>query len=354
MSLESLEITDFRCIASTELDLDPTCSVFIGENASGKTSLLEAISVLSTGRSFRSNRISNLIRTGCALFQVAGTVDRAPPLRIALQATVSSKEIHIGGEKTQSFAPLAIALPVLVIDPSAHKLLEEGPNRRRRFLDWGTFHVEPRFIGQWRRYLCALSNRNAALKASQSMDLIRSWDDELVEAGTHIADYRAEYLGALQVHAKGIIGDLLGLSANIIYGRGWRDELTLREAVEESWRQDLRQKTTTVGPHRADFQIQLDHFQSKDRISRGQQKLLACALILAQTRYRASSGSDNVSLLLDDPAAELDVDNLSKLLCAVASSAAQLIVTGITVDALQNLPIGKMFHVKQGAVTAML
>jgi len=354
VSLATLEITDFRCIANARLDFDSRCSLLVGENAAGKTSVLEAISVLSSGRSFRSNHLANLIRTGQSQFLLAGSVSGTEPMRLAVQASATHKDIHVAGKKSSSFAPLAAALPVLVIDPSAHKLLEDGPGRRRRFLDWGTFHVEPRFVTQWRRYERALRHRNAALKSQQSSALVRSWDEELISAGTQIADFRADYMNGLEPFIKLVVERLLGGAIDLVYIPGWRDGINFKEALGEAWGRDVRQKVTTVGPHRADFQIRFDGFSSKDRISRGQQKLLACALIVAQLQYRSSIGSGQVCLLLDDPAAELDVDNLKKLLQIVTEIAAQLIVTAIELNGLRDLPIGKMFHVKQDGITPMV
>src|SRR5580700_4381839 len=152
-----MQVTDFRCLQSVALDLDSRFTLISGANASGKTSLLEAIYVLGRGRSFRTRRLEHLIRHGAERFVVFGEVE-TPERRIpvGVEGKTTGVRAQVGGEKTGSLAELALMLPVQIIDPEVHHLIEEGPSRRRRFLDWGVFHVEPSFIGHWQRYHLAL------------------------------------------------------------------------------------------------------------------------------------------------------------------------------------------------------
>ena len=166
MSLRRVQVTDFRCLQSAALELDPRFTLISGPNASGKTSLLEALYVLGRGRSFRTRRLEHLIRHGTAQFVVFGevqTADRRIPLGVeGTDGGVRAKNWRC---KAASLAELALLLPVQIIDPEVHRLIEEGPSRRRRFLDWGVFHVDQLFIGHWQRFHQALKQRNAALKS---------------------------------------------------------------------------------------------------------------------------------------------------------------------------------------------
>jgi DNA replication and repair protein RecF len=355
MALLSLEVSDFRCIERASLELDARCNVISGENASGKTSLLESIHVLSCGHSFRSSRLDLLIRSGSESFLVVGkTTQGQRDTTVGIQGFHDRTETHVGGRVSQGFATLASLLPVQVIDPEVHRLLEDGPRIRRRFLDWGVFHVEPRFVQTWREYQRALKQRNSALKEKHAPTAIRAWDAEISRAGALVSQFRDQYVEELQIHVNAISTELLDLPVAITHQRGWAQELSLDEALTAAWARDLRYGTTTVGPHRADLKISVGESPAKERISRGQQKLLAASLILAQLGHRVSMGSDPACLLLDDPAAELDVDNLRKLLDQMVKTPAQIIVTALDPKALDGYLNAKRFHVKQGYVSAVL
>jgi DNA replication and repair protein RecF len=263
-------------------------------------------------------------------------------------------EVHLSGRKVSGFASVASYLPVQVIDPEVHRLLEDGPKRRRRFMDWGVFHVEPRFIEAWRRYQRALRQRNAALKAKSPKELVTTWDGELIETGSFVAECRDRYLLALQSALGSTSAALLGHTALLKHRRGWPEGRSLSEAMAESWMRDQRYGMTHTGPHRADVGVEVDGYPAQERVSRGQQKLLAAAMMLAQLSYRATQSGDPACLLLDDPAAELDVDNLKKLLTEIEQTPAQLIVTALDLNLLAPYLNGKRFHVKQGYVEQVL
>jgi len=355
MALLSLDVKDFRCLEHAELEFDPRCTLIAGDNASGKTSLLEAIHILSCGRSFRTNRHEVLIRHGATCFQTIGRVQTGEHgVILGIQGSRENTEAHIAGRRTRGFSQHASTLPVLVIDPEVHRLLEDGPQERRRFLDWGVFHVEPQFVEIWRRYQRALRQRNAALKSKLPRSSVTIWDDELISAGTAVAELRQRYIDGVQQSIGEVAGGLLELPVRVEHRRGWTEERDMGGALEHTFVRDQRFGVTTVGPHRADLAIYVDGEPAKERISRGQQKLLAAALMLAQLSYRARLGGGPACLLLDDPAAELDVDNLKKLLTEVAKTPAQLVVTSLDVRSIDRYLDGQTFHVKQGRVNRVL
>jgi DNA replication and repair protein RecF len=326
--LGRLQVTDFRCLQSAALELDPRFTLISGPNASGKTSLLEAIYVLGRGRSFRTRRLEHLIRSGAERFIVFGEVSTTN-LRVPLGVEGGSGGIRarIGGEKPSSLAELALLLPVQIIDPEVHRLIEEGPNRRRRFLDWGVFHVEREFVGHWQRYQQVLKQRNAALKSRQSKPAVSAWDGDLVRSGERLAAARARYVTALSPHAQAIGRSLLGMELVLTYRNGWAKDQTFSEALQQSFGHDAEMGATQVGPHRAELGIRLDGMAVKDRISRGQQKLLAAALLIAQLNLFPEESPVQPSLLLDDPAAELDDERLAALIGEVSRRSVQLVVT---------------------------
>lgn len=328
MALSRLQVTDFRCLQSAEIQADREFTLISGPNASGKTSLLEAIYVLGRGRSFRTRRLEHLIRHASERFVVFAEVETSTR-RVPLGVEGSRKGIRaqIDGDKPSSLAELALFLPVQIIDPEVHHLIEEGPSRRRRFLDWGVFHVEQSFVGHWQRYQQVLKQRNAALKAHQPKAVVSVWDSDLVRSGEQLGAARARYVDLLGPVAEAIARNLLGLDLALSYRYGWLKGQSLAEALQQSWNHDVEMGATQVGPHRAELGIRLAGSPVKDRISRGQQKLLAAALLIAQIKLFPESSAVQPTLLLDDPAAELDDERLASLIREVASQSVQLIVS---------------------------
>src|SRR5262245_24316897 len=195
MPLGTFRAERFRCLAVVELELDRGANLFIGPNASGKTSLLEAAFFLSRGRSFRSRRRDSLIAHGQDDFLIVGqTAGPGGPTPLGVRATRTATEWHVGGAVAAGIAALAEKFPAQVIGPEVHKLLEEGPGRRRRFLDWGVFHVEPTFLPTWRRYHQALRQRNAALKLDAGDDDLAAWERELATSGEALVAQREAFL----------------------------------------------------------------------------------------------------------------------------------------------------------------
>jgi DNA replication and repair protein RecF len=348
--LTTIDIENFRCIRAAHLTLDPQATGIVGENGSGKTSLLEAIYFLAHGRSFRANQREKLLPPQTDFLRVVGRVQTARGELVAgIEYGKQGTRANLAGQGISGIAEIAEILPVQVIDPGVHRLIEEGSARRRRLLDWGVFHVKHEFLGVWRRYQRALQQRNAVLRSNGDEQLLAAWEGELGTAGHRVDTLRSEYASQLLPHFVGIAEQLLGAQgARFSYRRGWAAEHELVAQLIESRPRDQRLRTTTVGAHRADVAFAFEGAPARDRVSRGQQKLLAAAFILAQLAFQAAQGAPPACLMLDDPAAELDVDNLGKLLAAVSKIPAQLVITSVHESGLEGVKLGRKFHVKQG------
>ena len=249
-------------------------------------------------------------------------------------------------------AELAWALPVQVIDPEIHRLIEEGPNRRRRFIDWGVFHVEHSFVEHWQRYQQTLRQRNAALKARQGRAVVTAWDAELVRYGELITEARQRYVALLAPVAATLARRLLDLELVLAYRMGWLSaDRDLRTALDASFARDQELGATQPGPHRADLAIRLEGAAVRDRVSRGQQKLLAAVLLLSQIKLFPQDSRSPPTLLLDDPAAELDSAHLTALLDEVRAQPLQLVVTTLQAGGMEMGVFGKpgrRFEIEEG------
>ncbi|MDH3647108.1 MAG: DNA replication/repair protein RecF [Gammaproteobacteria bacterium] len=352
-SLEKLQVNNFRCLEHVELEPSPGTNLIFGENASGKTSLLEAIFVLGRGRSFRTAHRQRLIRDGSTEYVILGDISAgATSRRIGIRASRKEQDIHIGGRPAASIAELGDCLPVEAIDPEVHKLVEEGPERRRRFLDWGTFHVDQSFLTVWQRYRKALRQRNALLQ-QQALSQLNAWDEELVLSGESLTAMRRRFLDALAGPVAELGMQLLDSEIKIGFRPGWNREIGLSEAIAGNRERDSAMGRTLAGPHRAELVIELDSARARARVSRGQQKLLAACLILAQLKVLATLGRPRAVLLLDDPGAELDDRRVGALLSALADLDVQLFVTALD---RKNLPeiADRVFHMEQSVPRLML
>lgn len=464
--LTRIDIENFRCIETACLEFDARATGIIGANASGKTSLLEAIYFLGHGRSFRSQSRDKLLRSGAEHFRIVARLrpesrpDDAPvaqadeadfddggcgdrttesacgrtpgsgairtgsgaipgetgaaspdpggvdggrypvegvidfdgkgttkreggyardrpatgPVQPAWDLGENSspgvlgrREIvagieyvqgvtraHLAGRGVGGISEIAGALPIQVIDPGIHRLIEEGSVRRRRLMDWGVFHVKHEFLVLWRRYQRALLQRNTALRTAASPEVVGAWDQELETAGSVVDALRADYVERLAPYFEQIGARLIGGDVRFAYRRGWPADQDLGAALRASHPRDLRLKATQVGPHRADLAFLVEGEPARDRVSRGQQKMLAAAFILSQLALRVAERAPRACLMLDDPAAELDVDNLGKLLAVIADIPAQLIVTSVHQRGLRGLGIARMFHVERGRFRTMI
>ncbi len=351
MALVSFKCTDFRCLESVELTFSPEHNLIYGPNAAGKTSILEAIAYLGRGRSFRGAGNRELVRHGqedFILFGRASTGNRE--VTLGVRNGKSGLEVHTDGEKRSSAAALAEALPLQVVDPDVHELVAGGPEGRRRYIDWLAFHVEPGYLEQWRRFRRALKQRNAALRAGSGRAALAGWDEELAVLGDSVDQARRRVVDIVAPAVEEFGQGLLGSDVDIEYLQGWPAGKTLRDALRDAIERDLQLASTQAGPQRADLRLNYDERQARKLVSRGQQKLLACALILAATEIVQSHLEKPLLLLLDDPAAELDSDSVGRLMDSVEQLGCQVVAT--TLDPEQPLFSAKpvLFHVEQGVV----
>lgn len=349
MALAEIRIENLRCLEAAALEFSPELNLIAGANGAGKTSILEAIFLLGRGRSFRTRSNERLIRHGQPRLTVFGRTDDSPPRQAGVEVSADGgTRARVDGANAQSLLELSGVLPVQSIDPEIHKLVDQGPERRRRWLDWLVFHVEPSFGVQWARYTRALKQRNAALKSGIA-DL-SPWDPELIRTGEAITEARQRTLARLKPVLEQNFERFGGLDVSVGFTAGWLADTPLSEALASHADRDRRQGTTTAGPHRADVLLRRQGRAARETLSRGQQKLTAVAMVVSQLRLLQDDLSRPACLLLDDPAAELDARNLQRLFAELASLKCQMIATSLNAEtALFQAPTAT-FHVEQGRV----
>ena len=355
MILTELRIEQFRCLASAALTLDQPTTAIVGANGAGKTSLLEAAYFLTRGRSFRQSRHDRLVRHGADGFTLFGTLARnGQSDRVGAGWTRGDGPVfRINGDAARNLTPIAERLVVQVLEPELHRLVSEGPDQRRQFIDYGVFHVEPEFLRAWQRYRKTLQQRNAALRKGIGGKALAAWKPALIESAVLIDGLRRGYVKLLADEVGQRSAALGFTDIALEYRPGWGEGLDFAEALSRAESRDQEQHTTTVGPHRADLKIVWRARMAREQVSRGQQKLLAASLVLSQAHLLARVKDNRVLMLLDDPAAELDQSALERLMAEALAVPGQRIVTAINPDQRQLPTDTVMFHVEQGVVSAV-
>ena len=354
MSIHQLSLQHIRHLVECQIHPDSRFNIIEGANASGKTSFLEAIYLISQVKSFRTHRINHVIQhTQDELQVVAKYQDHHNYMHvIGLSRNRSQTKIHLNQESIHLSSKLAALVPIQVITPESHRLLEDGPKFRRQFIDWGVFHVEQQFLQIWKDYHRILRQRNAALRHNQSKQQIQSWNHAFIDITKAFHQSRQSYIQALTPIVESFTEQLIGEATSMEYLPGWPKEQTFADALENSYEQDCQFKHTRVGPHRADLILKSRGIPVQVGLSRGQQKLLVCALRLAQIQYLQHLSQQSCIILVDDLPAELDQMHRKRLMDLLDETGAQIFITTTDAKLLDVNPetSKKVFHVEHGKI----
>ncbi|MGB3392554.1 MAG: DNA replication/repair protein RecF [Stenotrophomonas sp.] len=365
MHIDRIALNRVRRFDAVELAPRPGINLITGANGAGKTSLLEALHLMAYGRSFRGRVRDGLVQKGAEALDVfvewqergaAGSPERVR--RAGLRHTGTAWKGRLDGEDVSQLGSLCAALAVVTFEPGSHALVSGGSEPRRRFVDWGLFHVEPDFLPLWRRYTRALKQRNALLKAGAAPRQLDAWDRELAEAGVPLTSRRQHYLERLQERAVAIAADLApGLQLRALELQpGWRrHEMSLADALLLARERDRAIGHTSVGPHRADWNVDYGEIPGRDALSRGQAKLTALACLLAQADDYANQRGEWPVIALDDLGAELDRQHQQRVIRRLAATPVQAFITATELPAAleEELRRATVFHVEHGGIHAL-
>ena len=333
MLLTELTVDGLRCLSNLALKPSPGINQIIGANGAGKTSVLEAIHIGATGHSFRSRKIRVLLGHEKEEFTIRlGLSDPVSGLshQVGLQKTAAGDtRLRLDYQPLNSIVSVSQLLPVKVISPDSHQLVQEGPDQRRQFMDWGQFHVNLEFLDIWKNYRRALRQRNQILKLYSNSPEVPAWDEKLSESGEALDAMRESYVARLTTTLTHILQQV-GLSkpVNMSYRRGWAAESRLLDELTAEQAQSVKPAFTTVGPHRADLMLKVNRALARDVLSRGEQKLLVYALHMAQLALSIEITGRHPVVLIDDLAAELDEAHQSLVLETLQSLGCQVFITG--------------------------
>lgn len=358
MRLSTLRADNFRRFDQLSLRLGPGLNFFAGPNAAGKTSLLEAIYTLTRGRSFRTHQLDQLAGSQQTAWTLHGqfVTDTEPVPAVnhvqAVQWDGRSLRARFN-QRDSALWELVQQVPVQILDPEMHRIILEGPSRRRAFLDWGVFHVEHAFAPAWSRYRRALAQRNDALRKGLSDAVVAAWEPGLAESGEQVDDLRRLHLAEIE----GLVPEALKLLVNegdwqFSLQSGWSAGQPLAAIYRQQRGRDRHGRVTHAGPHRAELRIQVGGTRVNEHLSRGQQKLLVAGMVLAQSVAVARHRGRYPILLLDDFGAELAEAYQQGLLECLLDYPGQVLVTGFELPAQLRAARTNctLFHVEQGRI----
>jgi DNA replication and repair protein RecF len=362
MRLTKLEISGVRNLTSIVIDCAPDLNLFVGPNGAGKTALLEGLYLLCRGQSFRSKTVAPVMRRDADALMVRTELEDEHRGRIAcgmVKHRSGRTELHVNGVVERRLSEMARLMPVQLILPNSSDLVFGGPVERRRFIDWGTFHVEPSYLEQLRSYQRVLQQRNAFLRSHKSQrpesfqKEFESWTTQLVALGSVVDATRRTYLDTL---IPAVLSQLEGLSPEIrlaiSYRSGWRQGASLEECLRDGVARDVTFGLTHSGPHRGDLRLSVEGDLAAATLSRGQGKMVASALRLAQAEVTSQIAGRKSVFLIDDVGAELDAAHNERFFVALAATGSQVLATATSPMTLGSAFAGcgrRLFHVEQGS-----
>jgi len=334
-TIKKLNLTNCRHFESFSIVPCSNLNLITGANASGKTTILEAIYVLAHGKSFRTSTLDTIIKKNedmVTIFSEIGALDSSDEQeQVGLQKIRGqSINLHINKEAIKSIKKLTEKLPIQLITTESTRFFTDGPKLRREFLAWGLFYTNENYYACWRSYQRALAQRNRVLKNKQHPDDLRIWDNTFIESANHLDQFNKAYLSLFEPIFYQILSDFLpGLDLTLLYNRGWSEDVTLDQALQADLDKSYALGYTTKGQHRLDLQLIIDNKEAQHVLSRGQLKMASYALSLAQGLVLKKLTGKAPVYLIDDLSAELD-QNRQKLVFELLNTLnSQIFVTSI-------------------------
>lgn len=355
MVLRELHTDAFRCLASLAFAPGGGVNVISGDNAQGKTSLLEAVLYAATSKSHRTNQETDLVQHGCPGFRIRAVAQR-PGREVAVDAIWwrGEKRFKVNGVSQSRVSDILGKLPVVFFSPEDVELVRGTASIRRRFLDMAISQLEPPYLRALQQYRLALKQRNELLKQDRvTGDLLDAWDEQLVRHGTVIVRSRLVFgqeLARFAAPAYDAIAAREGLELAYLPDIGSGEDYAT--VLLENRDRDRRYGLTNRGPHRDDFELSVEGKPARQFASQGQQRTAALALKLAELKLVRERISEYPMLMLDDVLSELDAHRSSRLFNAIPEEAQCLLTTtDLTTSAVPSGLACSVFRIRNGALS---
>jgi DNA replication and repair protein RecF len=338
MYISNLRLQNFRNIPFKSFDFKNSINFIIGKNGSGKTSILESIYFLSHSRSFRSSQLNRIINHDANEFIIYTKAHTPDEISISLSRKKNSNNISkLNSEIQKNHTEITRNLPIQLINPESFNIINSGAQQRCKVLDWGAFYLDKTFLKIWQQTKFLVKQRNSALKQNYPDAYIASIDQKLCEFANILDTKRHDYFKKLKPKIYDILSQFNSeLKLDIEYYRGWSHQKELEQVLEEGFKYDNKYNLTNHGPHKADIVFTINNKPIQDIFSRGQQKLLICAIKLAQGEVHNLENLNNCIYLIDDISSELDSIHTQTLFDYLKKLKSQVFITTTEQNKIAN------------------
>lgn len=353
MFINQIKINGFRCYDAVDLEFTKQINIFYGNNGSGKTSVLEAIYWLSTGKSFRSKKNKVLVNHHQEKFVLFSSFSQSDEINqqtigVEFNKSNSKKTIRLNQTNINNQSQIAHTLPVVSIDPDSYLLIDKSPYYRRSFLDWLVFHVKPSYLNLWTQTTRCHRQLNALFKSKQ-IDQIDHWQQQYIKFATQLNTFRLDVFLQLKFKVeqkvKEFIPELDGFALN--FYQGWNKDLNLSELLIKDKQKNFAYGNLYSGVHKMDIKCKVNAFSAMDVLSRGQKKIISIVFYLSFIELLTESTGLDPVICLDDLDAELD-ENKTNLLCEfIKTRNNQIFISTVDISKVTSLfDDVAVFHVK--------
>ncbi len=353
MWIKKLKLNNFRNYTSQEIDFDKNINIIYGENAQGKTNIIESIFLSSVGKSFRTNKEKELIKFNenfCNVEIDYEKSDRDGNIKIDIS---NKKNIFINKIKIKKLSELLGNIHTVIFTPDDINILKGGPENRRKFLNIMISQLRPKYMHIYSLYNKALEERNNYLKKikqeNANEELLEIWDEQLISYGKIISEYRKEFIDKIKNKIKIIHKNITGEKEEIKikYLTDCLDEINYRNLLKQRRKLDIIKGFTTRGIHRDDFEIYINDILVNVYGSQGQHRTAILSLKISELQVIYDEIGENPILLLDDFMSELDETRRMNFLNTIKNN--QVIITCTEKFEILNANV-KYFNVKDGKI----
>ena len=364
MYIDKIELKDYRNYRELEASFSDRVNIFIGNNAQGKTNLLESIYMNSMAKSFKTTKDKELIRFGeeyCIIKSHAVMEDDEQETEIIITKE-GRKEVKINGVKIRKTSELLDKIYVIIFSPDDLKIVKEDPDKRRRFIDRELCLISPGYYSDIGNYKRALVQRNNLLK-ERNIDkvMLDVWDHELAKYGVRVISKRSDFIKKIDVISRDIHSTISGGKENLKLKYETNVEIPegidsidaesiFIEKLKENIESDISNRNTGKGPHRDDIKISADEIDLRKFGSQGQQRTAALSLKLSEIKIIEEETGEKPILLLDDVLSELDKERQTYLINSLGENQMFITTTDILGSVAQSMPAGKIFKIKNGEI----
>ena len=358
MYIKDISLKDFRNYESLDVQFHNKVNIFLGQNAQGKTNLLESIYITSMGKSFRTGKDRDMVRFGSEFFRVKATAVKEEELVVEIAVTKEGKKgVKIDGVKAKKMTDLLENVYIVIFSPEDLRIVKDEPEKRRKFIDRELCQIKPSYYNNLTQYKKVLSQRNAYLKEYEINDSILDiWDMQLAEYGSKIIEYRTEFIKKLNVISSKINKDITNKreELEVIYEPNIEYSKNLSEVFYKELKlgraNDIRRRTTVRGPHKDDLKLLSNGIDIRNFGSQGQQRTAALSLKLSEIKLIEEETGESPILLLDDVLSELDKERQNFLINSLSDIQVFITTTELSEEVEKSLGNIKYFDISSGSI----